>query len=338
MSTVRRFTRRGFLKGGAGALAGLGAGTLAASRLASVSTARTAERVGGANERLTFGVIGVGGMGSAHLGRLIGMAEQENIEVAAVCDVYRRRANAGAQRAGCKAYADYRKLLDDKSIDAVVIATPDHWHFKNASDALDADKHVYLEKPMVHTIDQIFSLRDKARRKRALAVQIGAQHTSYWQWWSANEQIKDGLIGDVLWSQAGVARNSREGEWNYPIDPNAGPHASGDDHIDWDMWVGHAFGCAPETDWNPEHFFRFRKCRAYSGGIARVVPSPNQTGTNQSGLGVYRAQLDRLLPPRVWARGERGKLSGRWGPPTTTTSPTSVRPFALRRREPLGRG
>jgi len=268
MNTIRRFTRRGFLKGSAGALVGLGTGASTAWQLASASTARAAGRTAGANERLVFGLIGVGGMGSGHLGRLIGFAEAENIEVAGVCDVYRRRVNAAAQRAGCKAYADYRKLLEDKSIDAVVIATPDHWHFKNAADALDADKHVYVEKPMVHTIDQIFSLVGRSRRKRELAVQVGPQGTGSWQWWSSNAQISRGLIGDVLWSQASAARNSRDGEWNYRIDPNAGPHATGDDYIDWDMWLGHAFDCAPKTEWNPEHFFRFRKYRAYSGGIA----------------------------------------------------------------------
>ncbi len=268
MSTGRRFTRRGFLKGSAGTLAGLGAGASAAWHLASASTARAAERVRGANDRLVFGVIGVGSMGGGHLRRVLDFAEQENVEVAGVCDVYRRRKNAAAGRADCKGYLDYRELLENKNIDAVVIATPDHWHFKNAADALDADKHVYLEKPMVHTIDQSFGLLGRSRRKPELAVQIGSQGTGNWQWWSYNEQISRGLIGDVLWSQAGVARNSREGEWNYPIDPDAGPHASGDDYIDWDMWLGHEFDCAPKTEWDPEHFFRFRKYLVYSGGIA----------------------------------------------------------------------
>jgi len=266
MSKTDPMTRRRFLATTSTALVGAAAAASAASRGTRPAATRPPARLG-ANEKLVFGVIGVGGMGSGHVRDLLAMGETENVEIAAVCDVYRRRVHANARRARCKAYYDYRRLLDEPAIDAVVIATPDHWHFRNAADALDAGKHVYLQKPMVHTLEQIFKLRDKARRKRELVVQVGAQGTGNWRWWAAHEQISRGLIGDVLWSQASVARNSRDGEWNYPINPNAGPHATGDDYIDWDMWLGHAFGCAPKIPWNPEHFFRFRKYRAYSGGI-----------------------------------------------------------------------
>jgi predicted dehydrogenase len=120
---------------------------------------------------------------------------------------------------------------------------------------------------MTHTIEQAFKLRDRVLKSK-LALQVGTQVTAGVKYWAANEAIVSGLIGDVVWSQGSVGRNGREGEWNWHIDANAGPQASGDDYIDWDMWLGHAFGCAPKVPWNPEHFFRFRKYWSYSGGIA----------------------------------------------------------------------
>jgi len=260
-------TRRGFLKTSSAGLAALSTGAAGATSSQPAGTTQPAQGTLGANERLTFGVIGAGGMGGTHVGELVKMADAENIRLAAVCDVWRRRAHANAAACKGQVYYDYRKLLDNKDIDCVVIATPDHWHFKNAMDALAAGKHVYLQKPMTHTIEQAFKLRDRVEKSK-LALQVGTQGTGGVKFWAANEAIVSGLIGDVVWSQGSVGRNSREGEWNWQIDPKAGPQASGDDYIDWDMWLGHAFGCAPKVPWNPDHFFRFRKYWAYSGGIA----------------------------------------------------------------------
>ncbi|HSW47273.1 MAG TPA: Gfo/Idh/MocA family oxidoreductase [Phycisphaerae bacterium] len=260
-------TRRGFLKASSAGLAAIGAAKLAAASDQPTAATQSASGKLGANERLVFGVIGVGGMGSAHVHELTDMAEAENIRLAVVCDVWRRRAHANAAHCKGEACYDYRKLLDRKDIDCVMIATPDHWHFKNAIDALDAGKHVYLQKPMTHTIEQAFKLRDKVQKSK-LALQVGTQVTAGVVFWAANEAIQSGLIGDVVWSQGSVGRNNPEGEWNYRIDPKVGPQASGDDYVDWDMWLGHEFGCAEKTPWNPEHYFRFRKYWAYSGGIA----------------------------------------------------------------------
>ncbi len=259
-------SRRSFLKTGSAALAA--AGTLAAWPRRPATTARAARRTLGANDRIVFGAIGVGGMGSGHVGTLLKMRENHNLDLAAVCDVYRRRAGKQAERCGGKAYADYRKLLEDQAIDAVVIATPDHWHFKNAMDAIEAGKHVYLEKPMTHTLEEATRLNNKLQWTKGIVLQVGVQSTGDVRCHHANELIRSGQIGHVLWSQSSYCRNNPHGEWNYAIDPQAGPQATGDDYIDWDMWLGHEFGLAPRVDWNPEHFFRFRKYWAYSGGIA----------------------------------------------------------------------
>jgi predicted dehydrogenase len=169
-------------------------------------------------------------------------------------------------------YLDYRKLLDRKDIDALVIATPDHWHAKLALDAMDAGKNVYLEKPMTlwSRVDQAIEVRNAVRRLKKV-LQVGPQATSEDGVWKAHDAIKSGRLGKVTWAQGGYNRNSRISDFdNVPfiVDPAAGPQASGEDFIDWDMWLGWRFGVAPKIPYNPWHFFRFRKFWAYSGGVA----------------------------------------------------------------------
>src|SRR5882672_12699409 len=105
----------------------------------------------GANDRIRFAVIGCGGMGTGHLGSLVKRGDADNIKVVAVSDVYQRRLTRAKNMCQGDGYPDYRKLLERKDIDAVLIATPDHWHAKISIDAMDAGKHVYVEKPMTHT-------------------------------------------------------------------------------------------------------------------------------------------------------------------------------------------
>ncbi len=257
MAPQDTLTRRRFLqKTSVGALA-LGAGPLIAPAI----------QAQGANDRLAMAVIGVGGMGGGHVSQLLELQERENINLVAVCDVFRERAKRAAERCKGEAFEDYRKLLERKDIDAVVVATPDHWHAKMSIDGMQAGKHVYCQKPMTLTIEQAIDVRNAAR-KLGKKFQVGVQGTSNDQFWKAQQAIKDGRIGKVVWSQASYCRNSRDGEFNWTIDKEAGPSAQGDKHIDWDMWLGHEFGLAPKTGFDPEHFFRFRKFWPYSGGVA----------------------------------------------------------------------
>jgi len=223
----------------------------------------------GANDRIVFGVIGVGGMGTGHVGSLVRRSEEDNIRVAAVCDVYRRRITRAQGISKGEGYADYRKLLERKDIDAVLIATPDHWHAKISMDALEAGKHVYCEKPMTHTVEQAIALRDTVRRYKQV-FQVGPNGTGNDSYWKAREAIQAGRIGKVTWAQGSYNRNARICLFNdhMKIDPTAGPDKEGEDHIDWDMWLGHKWGLAPKIPWNPEHFFRFRKYWPYNGGVA----------------------------------------------------------------------
>ena len=163
----------------------------------------------------------------------------------------------------CDGYLDYREVIHRKDVDAVYIASPDHWHAKMALEAMDQGKDVYLEKPMVHTIEESRQLVATVK-ETGRVLQVGSQTTSADQWWKAKKAIADGMIGKMIMSQGSYHRNSYDGEWNYKIDEKAGPDASGEDYIDWKMWLG----AAPKHPWDADRFFRFRKYWDYSGGIA----------------------------------------------------------------------
>ena len=208
-------------------------------------------------------------MGTGHLGSLVKRSEADNIKVRAVSDVYQKRLRRAKGICEGEGYGDYRKLLERKDVDAVLIATPDHWHAKISMDAMDAGKHVYVEKPMTHTVEQALKLRDAVKRSGKI-LQVGPNGTGSDSFWKAHEAIQAGRIGKVAWAHGSYNRNARICMFNegYKIEPNAGPHATGEDHIDWDMWLGHKWGLAPKISWNPEHFFRFRKYWPYNGGVA----------------------------------------------------------------------
>jgi predicted dehydrogenase len=231
--------------------------------------AATQARAVGANKRLHFGVIGCGGMGTGHLSGLVKRSEKDGVKVLSVCDVYQRRLTRARKISGTEGFLDYHKVLDNKDIDAVLIATPDHWHGKIAVEALEAGKHVYVEKPMTHTVEQALEVRDAVRRTKKV-LQVGPNATASDGYWQARKAIADGRIGKVTWAQASYNRNARTCLFNthQKIDPTAGPTKAGEDYIDWDQWLGHKYGLAPKIDWNAEHFFRFRKYWPYNGGVA----------------------------------------------------------------------
>src|SRR5262249_13026197 len=135
-------------------------------------TSLTYGKVQGANERIQMGVIGVGGMGTGHVQSLVTRGDKDLVRVSAVCDVYQRRITRAKEICKGDGYLDYRKLLERNDLDAVLIATPDHWHAKIAIDTLAADKHVYVEKPMTHTVEQALELRNAVRRSKKV-LQVG---------------------------------------------------------------------------------------------------------------------------------------------------------------------
>src|SRR5262245_23968249 len=215
--------------------------------VAALATAASARHVLGANARIGMAVIGCGGMGTGHLSALLKRAEKDNLRVLGVCDVYQRRLSRAEKLSGVKGHLDYRKVLDNNDIDAVLIATPDHWHAKIAIEALESGKHVYVEKPMTHTIEQALALRDTVRKAKKEVLAVGPNTTAEDGYWQAREAIKEGRIGKVTWAQGSYNRNARVCLFNthQRIDATAGPGKKGDDFIDWDMWLGHKWGLAP---------------------------------------------------------------------------------------------
>src|SRR5436190_11017452 len=223
----------------------------------------------GTNDRIRVGVIGCGGQGTGHVHSLVKRASDDNIVVVAVSDVYQRRVTRAKGVCNGDGYLDYRKLLERKDIDAVLIATPDHWHAEVSIDAMQSGKHVYCEKPMTHTVEQALQVRDAVKRYKK-TFQVGPNATASDAYWKAREAIAGGRIGKPTWAHASYNRNARICLFNehQKIDPTAGPDRTGEDHIDWDMWLGHKWGLAPKIPWNAEHFFRFRKYWPYNGGVA----------------------------------------------------------------------
>jgi predicted dehydrogenase len=249
--------RRDFVKSAVGA----GVAITAFGRLNSVRG-----DVLGANGKINLGIIGVGGRGRSLLDWAMrtGAQEKTPAQVVAVSDVYAKRLRLAKETAKCEgAYLDYHELLERKDIDAVIIATPDHWHARMAIEAMERGKDVYLEKPMTHTIDEARRVYETVKKTNRV-LQVGSQTTSSDQWWKARKAIQDGMIGKPLMSQGSYHRNSKKGEWNWPIDASAGPDSKGDDFIDWKMWLGEA----PKRKFDADRFFCFRKYWDYSGGIA----------------------------------------------------------------------
>jgi predicted dehydrogenase len=270
-------SRRTFLQSAAGVAAAVG-GMGALGWMPASSHARM-RNLSGAADALNIAVIGTGGMGRSHVNHLSRMAKQENIRVGMLCDVYRRALKRAQDTLGKvdkslvldekNCVIEYERVLDNKDINAVVIATPDHWHTKIAIEAMEAGKDVYVEKPLSLTVEQAIECRNAVRRT-GRTLQVGPQRTSENRWWEAGKAISEGKIGPVVWSQGSYCRNSREGQFNWTIDQDAGPQndPGSEGYIDWDRWLGHKHGLAAKIPYNADHFFRFRKYYAYNGGVA----------------------------------------------------------------------
>ena len=229
------------------------------------STLLATGRALGANDRIRAGVIGLGARGSYLLKMALKRARDQNdVEVAAICDLYGARLAKGkAQARDAKTYARHEELLNHPGLDAVMIATPDHWHAPITLAAFDKGLDVYCEKPMTHTLEEARIVRDRALEKKRV-MQIGVQAMSWNRWHKIREIVQAGTLGKVVAVQGTYSRNNPEGDWNWDIDPGAGPDAKGDLHIDWKQWLGNA----TQRPFNADRFFRFRKYWDYSGGIA----------------------------------------------------------------------
>ena len=227
---------------------------------AAVMAAHAYGQIAGAGERIRIGVIGCGGQANAHMRALVGMRESDNLEILNVCDIYNKRGEAAAELTGAKLVKDYRRVLDNKDIDSVLIATPEHWHYQMTMDAIAAGKHIYCEKPMTYSIEQARRVSEKVAQTPKIKMQVGVQGMSDDSYEAANRYIKEGALGKVVLAQIDYSRNHVGDFWEYPIDADARPG----ENLDWNAFLGPA----KKRPFDPDRFFSWRRYWDYSSGIA----------------------------------------------------------------------
>jgi predicted dehydrogenase len=209
----------------------------------------SAQRALGPNDRVRIGVIGTGGRARALMNQLKTIA---GAELAAICDVYEPRLLQAAEIAGsAPKEADYRRILDNRDIDAVLIGTPDHWHKTMTLDAVAAGKDVYVEKPVSHTIEEGAEMVRAIEASKQI-VQTGTQQRS-WEHWILGKQIVDsGKLGQITFVHTYWYQHARAG--NYA--------AVSMDRLDWKGWLGPA----RDQPFRPERFFQWRHFWDFGGG------------------------------------------------------------------------
>jgi predicted dehydrogenase len=211
----------------------------------------------GANDRIRLGIIGAGDRGTQIAREALACP---NTEFAGFADVYTRRLEDTKRLApAARTYLDYRQLLDDKSIDAVLIATPQHLHAEHFCAALDAGKHVYQEKTMAFTVEHAKHMRAAYRHAGQRVVQIGHQYCSSGQVADAVSFASNGQLGKVTAIHAHMYRNTPRGkpQWTRPIYPDMTP-----ENIVWPSFLGPA----PKVAFDPNRFANWRFFWDYSGG------------------------------------------------------------------------
>ncbi len=287
-------TRRNFVKGTAAAALASAPGFLSAA---------------GANDRLNLGWIGAGSRGYYLMERFY-VGKNPNAQIGYVCDAYDGRLARGKQRVETmggnvpKTTKDYRDVLADDSINAVVIATPEHLHHEMTLAALKAGKDIYVEKPLAHTIEEGEEIR-KAVIDSGRVVQVGTQNRSNSLYHLAKDMVNQGMIGEIHYVRAFWYRNSLPNNpaWRYAIPKDANPQ-----NTDWESFLGPA----PKRPFSKERFYQWRCYKDYSGGIstdllvhqtdiANFVCGKNVPTSCMASGGIYRWPDGRDVPDTLSA-------------------------------------
>ncbi len=210
-----------------------------------------------ANDQIQIALIGSGGMGVADTTTALTVP---GIKLIAVCDLYDGHLSEARKRWGADIAItkDYNEILDRKDIDAVIIATPDHWHKDISVAAMNKGKHVYCEKPMVHDISE-GSAVVAAQTKNKVVYQVGSQGVSSLGNEKAKQLLKEGAIGNLNYAEGFWARMSPTGAWQYPIPADASPKT-----VDWNMFVANT----NKRPFDATRFFRWRNYRDYGTGVS----------------------------------------------------------------------
>ena len=276
---MTRRSRREFLKtAAAGGMAAASFRTV----LATQAPGQTREVPPG--DRIQIALIGAGGQG---MGDTRTALRVPGVELVAVADVYDGRLTRAKEIWGNSIFTtrDYREVLARPDVDAVIVATPDHWHSRISIDAMKAGKDVYVEKPMVqHAAEGLPIVQTEKSTSRLL--QVGSQRVSSIIYAKARELYKSGSIGALNMVEAWINRNSAMGAWQYTIPPDASPQT-----VDWDRFIGHA----PERPFEAIRLFRWRNYRDYGTGIPGDLFVHLFSGIHYV--------LDSLGPTRIMATG-----------------------------------
>jgi predicted dehydrogenase len=228
-----------------------------------ITAAVAGNKILGANDRIRIGVVGLGRQGR---GVMRTFAKNPDVEIAALCDVYQPQIDAAikdGRLAGVQTFKDFRQLLDLKDVDAVIVATPDHWHPLNLIMACQANKDVYVEKPISVTVEEGRKMVQAARKYNRI-VQVGTQQRSGDHYQRAAEIVRSGQIGKVTSVHCWNYGNSAPNGIGNPADGNP------PDGLDWDLWLGPA----PMRPFNanrfgvdPDRWSTFRYFWDYAGGM-----------------------------------------------------------------------
>lgn len=222
-----------------------------------LATVSAPSHVLGANERIRVGIIGPGARGMELVHAAMACP---NVEMTSFADVYTARLEAAKKLVpGAKTYLDYRYMLEDKDVDAILIATPQHLHCEHFVASLDAGKHVYQEKTMAFTVDHAKRMRAAYRKSKKLAVTIGHQHVSTGMVEDARQWMSQNLTGKVTMIAADMFRNTPTGkpQWSRPVYPDMTS-----ENILWNKFLGEA----PKREFDPNRYINWRFYWDYSGG------------------------------------------------------------------------
>src|SRR5262245_5527454 len=271
MSLSKPTSRRKFLKLATASTLVAGVSTDALSSLhAHLIEPREQQPATSPNSRVRIATIGVGGQGTADTNAALGRTGPASdssptavgtaAEVVAVADLYDGRLTRANEIWGPQLVTtrDYHQILSRPDVDAVIVATSDHWHAKVAIDALKAGKDVYLEKPMVQSLEDGTALL-KAAKETNRIVQVGSQRVSSIVYRKAKELYSAGAIGELTLVEAWWNRNSALGAWQYTLPTDASPQT-----VDWERFLGKTH----KLPFDPLRFFRWRNYRDYGTGVA----------------------------------------------------------------------
>lgn len=190
--------------------------------------------------------------------------ENLNVKLCAICDLFDVRAKKALDSFAdegntIKRFNTHSDMINSGEVEAIIVATPDHWHAPISIEAIQKGIHVYVEKPMTHNIAETYALRDAVRSNSGVVFAVGHQHRQTQSFLTAQDVVAKNILGHVSLVVTATNRNDDNGAWQYAIHPDANPQT-----VDWNTFLG----SAPQIPFNAEHFFRWRKWWAYGSGLS----------------------------------------------------------------------